>query len=132
MFNTGYQLYPVYSIRYQGLSRPVLRRLSLREVFEMKYGLSGVSSIDPHLHVSHYYSDCAGLDDEQNGLTWSLQDTTCPQCLQTRANQLAGWRWDHATNADDVGYLKVHGYYPKCPFNQRCQICSQLCEATRK
>ena len=59
----------------------------------------------------HYYP--AGEDDLPCGggpdlaLARTISDTNCLECLRHRAESLAGWRWTHPHNAQEVAILVV-------------------------
>ena len=99
---------PVYSVVYHSRVQ-VLRRLSESEAAEMREE-EGVTSVALYTEDSHYFPSCGGV--ERKGLSRSLSDTTCKDCLQERANDLAGWRWEHPGNAEDVDYIKSFGIVP--------------------
>ena len=99
---------PVYLVIYHGTVQ-VLRRLSPEEVVRFRTQ-ADITSVELHTEESHYFPHCGGVD--RKGLSRSLEDTTCRACLQERANDLAGWRWEHPLNTEDVAYLKANGISP--------------------
>lgn len=48
---------------------------------------------------------CSENPDEKGKLSWSFRDTTCRCCIEKRAYELRGWRWDAPFNAEDVAYI---------------------------
>lgn len=55
----------------------------------------------------HWCTPCSGRPFVATyPLARSLDAVTCRRCLMRRARDLAGWRWTHPSNADDVAYLK--------------------------
>lgn len=93
--------WPVFRLTYEGEFFTHRRMPSRKEAED----LEGVIHVKQEEGLSHYYQGCpAG---HNSGLAHALTDTTCPACLQIRAEELSGPRWTHPLNAAEVTYLKL-------------------------
>jgi hypothetical protein len=63
-----------------------------------------ISAVEREKGELHFFPDCQGRNLAH--LSWSVTHTTCRKCLQKRAEDLRGWRWNVPHNAEEVAYLK--------------------------
>lgn len=100
-------LAPIYCVKYGEVQ--VFRRLNRDELIRLCSDPS-VTSVEPYEGETHFYPNCGGVF--RKGLSRALTDTTCRVCLTRRANDLAGWRWTHPINAEEVRFLLAQKIQP--------------------